>query len=1653
MAYNGRMAFPTIKIDQPTPGPGIAGQSRDDLILGEVVTLTDPANASGNYVWEFVSIPVGSAAVLSGATTDTATFTPDVTGSYLIKVTFNYTEVSVKVAAVRTANRNWRIPAFQEMLEMGSRGWDETMDEILRDLDANVGGGGGGTLDDSYDFGGPGLGRNIVADAGAVTIGGGENADNLLEITKAPAGSFAGSALAVTMGVNATGAGVAITHNAPGVLALSMQGGMALSTLAESGVTPAAALSLSTLGMHTTMPNAELVDVEFDMGRTLQFAGNATLALQRSMVITPPAFESDTATKTITRAATLALTGAPMEGANVAITTRLALDLGGPMAVDSTLSQDAVSITHAPGSGSSAAIDISLEGASVDGQALDIGETAVARTADLITVTRDAAASGRTLFLDHNATNNAIEVRHGGTSGIGLRINLDGSTGTSSALSIIESGAARTNAMALIQRQAASSGVLLSIQNNGTGTAISVSHDSAGGIGSGVLSQLGGAATNAFAFRAIETDGVVRTAPLMSLERQPTPTGPTLRLTHDGPGIGLDIDFSPPSGTAHAIDIDLGGAATGAAAVRVAESAVARTAAMVSLVRDAAASGVVLSVDNNGVGNAISVAHGSGSGFVNGLFINLDGASTSARGILITETAVARAEELIRIDRNAAATGNAFAINNSGTGIGVRIAHSPPSGSAHGLDIQVGGASTSGAGVRVDELAGTNRTNPLMTIDRMADSSGPSMRVTHAGPGIAVDIDFSPPSGSAAGLDLRLAGASTEAQGIVVTESGVARTNPLVALTREALAPGVVLDINSNGAGNAIDVVTQPSSGSSAGLDIRVAGTATGNRGIFIDENAVARSGELLRIDRDAAATGPSVGLNHSGPGIALDIGYSPPSGSAAAIDISLGGAATLSQALVIAEIAATDRTQPLASITRSADSTGIALFVEHAGTNFAIQGRQSTSTGTWAGVSGQVTGASTTGFALQASESGATNRTSGLVQFTRNSTSSGDVLVVDNNGTGDGIFVSHDSAGGTGYGLHVNVTAAAVGAGAIRVVETAVARTAAMVSLVRDAAANAPTLDIAHSGTGICVDVDYDPPSGSGAGIDIELGGASVTATGLRVGETAVARSEDLVVVTRNAAASGNAIRVDNDGSGNGVSITHAQGPGAALSLSLDGAGTSGRAIGIIETSLARTADMISITRTALASGDLFHAVNNGSGHGISITQASGSGSAAGVLVNLTSTSTASYGIRVLESGATVRSNPLLSIARGATSSGQCIDITNDGTGHAIDIEHSPASGTAIALNILITAGTTARAIVIDENAAIANTNDLVTINRDSSSSGVPLLIDNDGSAYGVLVLQGSASGTTAGLAAQVNGTSTVTRGLQVFETGATDRTTDLALISRSATSSGRALGVTCAGPGDAMQVTHSGASGTTYASIVRLTGDATGMRCFRVYETGTTVRTNELMSVERSATSTGSSLEFTHQGPGVCIDMRYNPPSGTAAGLDITLGGDATGSQALVITESAVARTAPMVSITRDALATGVALEIVNNSDGIGIDLNHVPGAGSAAAIDVAVTGAATGAQGILVTESAVDRTSPLVDIQRDSTATGDALSVSHAGSGFALDITGAWRTDQEVALGAGSNATLGAVGSPGPAGTAQVGWLRHDTQNGTSYIPLFR
>jgi hypothetical protein len=115
---------------------------------------------SSSYLWEFLDIPPGSAATITDSTLQTCSFTPDVVGSYRVRLKTNggliLSDIQVKIAAITldfngaTTHRGWRYPAKGELPDEANfngtndRGWDPALTEIFEDVRTNGFSGGGG---------------------------------------------------------------------------------------------------------------------------------------------------------------------------------------------------------------------------------------------------------------------------------------------------------------------------------------------------------------------------------------------------------------------------------------------------------------------------------------------------------------------------------------------------------------------------------------------------------------------------------------------------------------------------------------------------------------------------------------------------------------------------------------------------------------------------------------------------------------------------------------------------------------------------------------------------------------------------------------------------------------------------------------------------------------------------------------------------------------------------------------------------------------------------------------------------------------------------------------------------------------------------------------------------------------------------------------------------------------------------------------------------------------------------------------------------------------------------------------------------------------------------------------------------------------------
>jgi len=90
----GDSATPPPPVNPPTPpqpasAPTVNAGPDQTVKLGTVVALSGSSTTTDDhpsYLWQFVSLPQGSGAMLADATTLTPTFTPDVTGIYVVSL-------------------------------------------------------------------------------------------------------------------------------------------------------------------------------------------------------------------------------------------------------------------------------------------------------------------------------------------------------------------------------------------------------------------------------------------------------------------------------------------------------------------------------------------------------------------------------------------------------------------------------------------------------------------------------------------------------------------------------------------------------------------------------------------------------------------------------------------------------------------------------------------------------------------------------------------------------------------------------------------------------------------------------------------------------------------------------------------------------------------------------------------------------------------------------------------------------------------------------------------------------------------------------------------------------------------------------------------------------------------------------------------------------------------------------------------------------------------------------------------------------------------------------------------------------------------------------------------------------------------------------
>lgn len=110
---------PTLTYDQGALPAGTVGESRDDLVIGSVVTVTIDGVAGADAAVGMLSRPGGSATVLVGSPPSlTRTFTPDAAGSYEVRAVDTTDGSKTRhTCTVLTARRKVHIPASNEVAD------------------------------------------------------------------------------------------------------------------------------------------------------------------------------------------------------------------------------------------------------------------------------------------------------------------------------------------------------------------------------------------------------------------------------------------------------------------------------------------------------------------------------------------------------------------------------------------------------------------------------------------------------------------------------------------------------------------------------------------------------------------------------------------------------------------------------------------------------------------------------------------------------------------------------------------------------------------------------------------------------------------------------------------------------------------------------------------------------------------------------------------------------------------------------------------------------------------------------------------------------------------------------------------------------------------------------------------------------------------------------------------------------------------------------------------------------------------------------------------------------------------------------------------------------------------------------------------------
>ncbi len=972
--------------------------------------------------------------------------------------------------------------------------------------------------------------------------------------------------------------------------------------------------------------------------------------------------------------------------------------------------------------------------------------------------------------------------------------------------------------------------------------------------------------------------------------------------------------------------------------------------------------------------------------------------------------------------------GTVFVIAGPGVADTLNEAYNGPGGAGSGRAIDANANAVTISSVAADnnnvlELSkvpvGAQSGSPL-TVTTGANLTGDAIAIVHAGSADAINVVLA---------------TSTTAQAFVVTEDAVARTTSMVSLTRDAaVTSGLAHALNIANAGTANAAINLDQSGGGIGLIVSLTSSITA-RGIFVLEDAVARTLPMMILTRDAAVVSGVahvVELNNNGDGNALDVNVFSTSGGDG-VNIAQGGAGDAvlvsltgvagNRAIVVSEDAVA-RTNPMVLLIRNAAvvsaSAHVVAITNAATLNNAIDIDQSGG----GDAINVALATSTTAQALVVTED-AVARTLPMVQLGRNAAvvaAAAHVIDINNFGTTNNAIDVNQLGGGNAFNVVLND--AILTGQAFVVTESAMARTTSMVQLTRDVAvvsAVAHVVAIVNAATlNNAIDIDQ---SGGGDAINVALA-TSTTAQAFVVTEDAVARTTPMVSLTRDVAvtsAVAHAIDIFNSGTTNSSIRIDQAGGGDAITVVLS-TSTTAQALVVAEDAVARTTEMIQLTRILTVTSAAAHVIgiNNGgtTNNAIDIDQ-SGGGDAVNVAL---ATSTTGQALVVTET-AVARTTSMVQLTRDAavtSVAAHVIDINNDATqnaairilqgggGDAINIAldfdilaqglviaESVASTTPMVALTRSTTGAFGDVISISKVPGGATAGEAIDINMGANTTGQGIAIAQNGTGSGIDIDQIGA-GDAINISLQ---TSLVNQAIVVTET-AVARTTSMVSLTRDVTvvsavahviavvnaaTLNNAIDIDQSGGGDAINVALA-TSMTAQALVV--TEDAVA-------------RTTPMIFLARDATSVATAANV--------IEIDNNGTANHGIRIDQGGGGDAilialdtnVNGQAITVTESAIARGLPMIQLTRDAAAVATAANVIeiNNDGGANHGVRVLQGGGGHA-IDITLD-SNVNAQALVVTETAAARTMPMMSLVRDAAASGTVVEITNAGSGLSLHI----------------------------------------------------